>query len=239
MTSVCIIQSNYVPWKGYFDLIGTCDWFVVYDEVQFTKNDWRNRNLIKTPAGLQWLSIPVGSSIRRRICDVELSDPFWRSKHWKTLQAAYGRAPFARQMLGLLEPVYLGPPHRTLSELNIDLIRMICRRLGLATRIVDSSSFAAPEGKTQRLVHICSDLGATRYVSGPAAKEYLDVAQFTERGIAVDWFDYSGYPEYPQLWGGFEHGVSILDLLFNCWEDSRRYMKFPDLRAAAERRSAA
>lgn len=238
MTSVCIIQSNYVPWKGYFDLIGSCDVFVIYDDVQFTKNDWRNRNLIKTPAGLQWLSIPVGSSINRRVRDVELPDPSWRSKHWKSLQAAYGRAPFARQVFEFLEPVYLGEPHHTLSELNVDLIRMICCRLGITTRIVDTTSFAAPEGKTERLVHICAALGASRYVSGPAARDYLDVPQFTRRDITVDWFDYSRYPVYPQLWGRFEHGVSILDLLFNCWEGAMRHMKFPGLRAAAAQRPA-
>lgn len=239
MTAVCIIQSNYVPWKGYFDLIASCDWFVVYDDVQFTKNDWRNRNLIKTPAGLQWLSIPVGSSISRRVRDVELPDPSWRSKHWKTLQAAYGRAPFSRQVFDLLEPVYFGPPHRTLSELNVDLIRLICGRLGIATRIADAADFVASEGKTERLVDICAALGATRYVSGPAARDYLDTAQFARRGMTVDWFDYSGYPEYPQLWGRFEHGVTILDLLFNCWESAGRYMKFARSSETAAQRPAA
>jgi hypothetical protein len=226
MASICIIQSNYIPWKGYFDLIADCDWFVVYDEVQFTKNDWRNRNQIKTQSGLHWLSIPVGQDLKRRVADVELPAPEWRDKHWKTLKAAYGRAPYSKEVFRFLEPLYFVDYPQHLTTLNVRMIRGVMDWLGIKTKVIDSRQLGASFGRTERLVDICGQLNASVYVSGPAAKGYLDVTQFERVNMRVKWFDYSGYPEYPQLWGGFEHRVSIFDLMFNCGPDARRFMKF-------------
>src|SRR5205809_4777610 len=134
MKKVAILQSNYIPWKGYFDLIAAVDEFILYDDVQFTKNDWRNRNKIKTPKGLEWISIPVGQDISRRIRDVELPDHRWQEKHWKTLEANYGRAPHFAEVARLFEPLYLQRNHSHLSALNREFIEVICRYLGLSTR---------------------------------------------------------------------------------------------------------
>lgn len=220
-----IVQSNYIPWKGYFDLIASVEDFVLYDDVQFTKNDWRNRNRIKAQSGVEWLSVPVGQCISRRVRDVMISDDRWQRQHWSKLQTNYGKARCFRSCAEWLRPLYLERNYGTLSELNRTLLEAICGRLGIHTRLHWSWDFETGEGKTSRLVELCKLLGADEYVSGPAARSYLDEQCFVREGISVSWYDYSGYPEYPQLWGAFDHAVSIVDLLFNTGEDSRLFMK--------------
>jgi hypothetical protein len=230
MKRVAIVQSNYIPWKGYFDLIAAVDEFILYDDMQFTKNDWRNRNKIKTPQGVAWLSVPVGQDINRRIRDVEIHNPQWQAKHWKTLSANYSRSSCFAEVAEWLEPIYLGKQHMYLSALNRELIEAICRYLDIPTRLSNSWDYVLGEGKTERLVDLCRQAGATEYISGPAAAGYLDAAQFAASGVALAWFDYAGYPEYPQPWGLFEHGVTVLDLLFNCGKESVSYMKCGKMR---------
>ena len=225
MKSVAILQSNYIPWRGYFDMIASVDEFILYDDMQFTKNDWRNRNRIKTPSGPAWISVPVGAAIHRRIKDVELTDHSWQARHWKTLRANYSRAPAFDAVAVWLEPLYLAETHVSLSALNLCFIEAICGFLGIKTRISNSWDYNLGEGKTERLVDLCKQAGATTYVSGPAARDYLDESLFAGENIGVHWFDYAGYPEYRQLWGPFEPQVSILDLLFNCGTQSARFMK--------------
>ncbi len=224
---VAILQSNYIPWKGYFDLIGAVDTFVLYDDVQYTKNDWRNRNRIKTPQGPAWLTVPVGQDINRRIRDVVLPDPRWQARHWKTLAANYRRAPFFDEVAETFAPHWLASRQTSLSELNRTLISAVARYLDIPTRIEDCSNHPvdAPAGPSARLVSMCREMGAATYVSGPAARSYLDVDAFAAAGVAVEWFAYPPYPAYPQLWGAFEHHVTILDLLFNCGSRAPRYMK--------------
>lgn len=226
MKKVAIVQSNYIPWKGYFDMIAAVDEFILYDDVQFTKNDWRNRNQIKTPNGLHWLSIPVGQDIRRLVRNVDILGHEWQVKHWKSLSANYSRAKAFDDISEWLEPIYMTEKHSNLSKLNRRLIEMICLYLEIPTVIKNSWDYELGEGKTERLVNLCLQAGATVYISGPAARSYLDESLFTDARIQVDWFDYSGYPAYPQLWGDFAHGVSVLDLLFNCGKASMSYMKF-------------
>lgn len=226
MKKIAILQSNYIPWKGYFDLIATVDEFILYDDVQFTKNDWRNRNRIKTPNGVEWISVPVGRAIRRRIRDVEIRDEHWQEKHWKTLEANYRRAPCFNAVAAAIEPIYRQKRYTHLSALNRDLIETICAFLGITTAIRNSWDYQLTEGKTQRLVDMCIEAGGTEYISGPGARDYLEERLFADHGLALRWFDYSDYPEYLQLWGKFEHAVTILDLLFNCGRDSARYMRF-------------
>lgn len=226
MKKVAILQSNYIPWKGYFDIIASVDEFILYDEMQFTKNDWRNRNQIKTPLGVQWLTVPVGQDIRRRICDVELGQA-WQSKHWRTLQGNYRRASYFDEVAKWLEPLYLSEVHTNLSRMNLMFMEAICGYIGIETRITNCWDYT-PTGdktKTARLVDLCQQAGATHYLSGPAAKGYIEAPLFDDVGIVLQWADYANYPEYPQLWGEFTHGVTVLDLLFNCGQDAKRYMK--------------
>jgi WbqC-like protein family len=222
---IAILQSNYIPWKGYFDLIAAVDEFIIYDDVQFTKNDWRNRNKIKSPRGLEWLSIPVGQNISRRICDVELPTTDWRQQHWNKLHDAYRTCSYYTEVETLLGPFYQSARIGTLTELNRGLIEAICGYMGIATKISYSWDYPSGVGKTERLVDLCRQTEASEYISGPAAKAYLDESLFASNGIDVRWFDYSGYPEYTQLFGEFEHGVTVLDLLFNCGNESPSYMK--------------
>jgi hypothetical protein len=223
---VAIVQSNYIPWKGYFDMIAAVDEFILYDDVQFTKNDWRNRNQIKTPQGVQWLTVPVGQDITRRIRDVELPNGKWQAKHWKTLENNYRRAAHFKEVAAIFEPIYLQRQHTHLSTLNRELIETVCAYLEIPATISYSWDYRLTEGKSEKLADLCIQVGASEYISGPAAMAYIDTNVFAERNIKLTWFGYSGYPEYPQLWGAFTHGVTILDLLFNCGKNSPRYMRY-------------
>jgi len=225
MKKVAILQSNYIPWKGYFDMIAAVDEFIIYDDMQYTKNDWRNRNRIKTPKGLEWLTIPAGQDISRRIRDVELSDCRWQIKHWKSLVSNYSKSPYFHEIAEWLEPLYVTQQHINLSHLNCQFIEAICNYLNIKTKITHSWDYVLTEGKSERLVDLCVQAGANEYISGPAAKDYLEKPIFSDRDIQLTWFDYSGYPKYPQLWGEFTHEVSILDLLFNCGEHAQNHMK--------------
>ena len=227
MKKVAIVQSNYIPWKGYFDMIAAVDEFILYDDMQYTRRDWRNRNRIKTPRGLQWLSVPVKvkGKYHQKIRDTEIDGSDWASAHWKTLIQNYRKAPHFSEIAAWLEGLYLAEPYTHLSRLNRRFIEAICGYLGIATVISNSWDYPLVDGKTERLADLCARAGGTEYVSGPSAKDYIEENVFAIRGIELTWFDYSGYPEYPQLWGDFVHGATILDLLFNCGRDAHRYMR--------------
>ena len=227
MKRVAIVQSNYIPWKGYFDLVRRCDEFVLYDDAQYTRRDWRNRNLIKTPGGLQWLTIPVEVKGRylQRIRDTRISDAGWGRKHWATLRSNYAKAPYFGYYRELFEPLYVVPSSPFLSVVNRRFTETIAPLVGIETRLSWSSDYELQDGRSERLLQICRAAGATVYLSGPAAKGYLDERLFAAAGIRVEWMDYTGYPVYPQLFGPFEHGVTILDLLFNAGPEALKYMK--------------
>jgi hypothetical protein len=223
---VAIVQSNYIPWKGYFDLIASVDEFVLYDDMQFTRRDWRNRNLIKTAQGLKWLTVPVvvKGRFEQPIRETRIQEGDWARVHLNSFRSNYARAACFSEVFDLLTPAY-EERHDTISTLNRRLIELVCSYLGITTRISHSWDYASAAGRSERLADICAQAGATVYVSGPAARAYLDEGVFAARGIKVEWFDYNGYPQYPQLWTGFEHGVSIVDLLFNCGSEAPRFMK--------------
>jgi hypothetical protein len=221
--TVVILQSNYLPWRGYFDLMRRADLFVVLDVVQFTKNDWRNRNIIKTPSGPQWLTIPVRHSLGEAttIDRATVADTRWAAKHSKSLKQCYSRAAAydetAPWLLGLIESL---AEETQLSAINVRLLAAIAERLGIGTPIVQCTDLLSRDDivgaePSQRLVDLCRAAGATRYLSGPAAQAYLNVELFSAHGMAVDWMSYADYPAYPQLWGAFDPKVSIVDLLFN------------------------
>lgn len=214
--TVVVLQSNYIPWKGYFDLVHDSDEFIFYDDVQFTKNDWRNRNKVKTANGAEWMTIPVGEGKGQLICEVALGDGVWQLKHFKTLQNQYGKCPYFPLYAEFLRDIYMQRSWANLSELNQYLIRAISHDLlGLGTAFRDSREFHLSGAKQDRLLELLTLTGATRYISGPAAKDYIDPEGFAAKGIDLVWKDYSGYPEYPQRHPPFEHGVTIFDLLFN------------------------
>lgn len=212
---MAVLQSNYVPWKGYFDLVHDVDLFVFHDDLQYTKGDWRNRNRIKTPAGPAWLTVPVGSREDRLICEVRIADPGWARRHWRRIEQCYRRAPFFDHYRPWLEEAYLGRRWELLSDLNQHLIRGIARDLlGIATPFADSRDLAPQGQKLDRLLDLLGKVGAASYLSGPAGKGYIEPERFAAAGIALAWKDYAGYPEYPQAFPPFVHEVTVLDLLF-------------------------
>lgn len=220
---VAIVQSNYIPWRGYFDLMSCVDAFVLLDDVQYTRRDWRNRNRIKTVDGPRWLSIPVQTkgSFDQRIDQTRIADPGWRRSHWSAIEQAYRRAPHFEEIAAVLAPLYDALDAELLSEVNFAFLQCVRARLGIDTPMSYSSQYATAGERNRRLLDICHATGADEYVSGPLARDYLDVELFAREGVAVRWFNYSGYRRYAQLHGGFEPSVSIVDLLF-CEGDASR-----------------
>ena len=225
--TIAVVQSNYIPWRGYFDLINSVDEFILYDDVQYTIRDWRNRNIIKTQNGPLWLTIPVEVKGKyfQKIKDTRISDPTWGRKHWKSIIHNYSRAKYFPMHRELFEALYLRSEDKLLSKINYRFIVAICRMLGISTRISWSMDYDFVGGKTERLVHLCKQAGATRYLSGPAAKAYLNEDLFERESIVVAYMDYSGYPEYDQLYPPFEPRVSVIDLILNEGPDATCYMK--------------
>lgn len=224
MTRVAIIQSSYIPWRGFFSAVALCDAFVFFDSVQFTRRDWRTRNAIKTAQGVHWLSVPVmqKGNFHAPIDSVRIADPNWWRTHLKSIESSYRRAPhfdesfpFIRQ---LFESVAEIP---TLSEVNQTMTAALCRALGIETRVVRDIDVLPRETMaemrpTDRLVQLSAAMGARTYLSGPSAKSYLDEGEFNALGIQVEWMDYSRFAEpYPQIWGAFSPAVSIVDTLLN------------------------
>jgi len=225
---VAILQSNYIPWKGYFDSIAAVDVLVVFDDMQYTKRDWRNRNRIKTVQGLKWMSIPVEVKGKyfQKINETKVAERGWQQSHLGILKHNYANARYFKEMFPLIEEFYLACDYQYLTEINLHFIQSINHFLGITTPIKLSSEFQLHEEKTQRLVDICADLSGTEYFTGPVAKTYLEEEKFTQKGIKVRYWDYLGYPEYEQLNPPFEHGVTIFDLLFCKGAEAKNYMHF-------------
>jgi hypothetical protein len=218
---VAVIQSNYVPWKGYFDIIHDVDLFIFHDDVQYTKNDWRNRNKVKVPGGTTWLTIPVGDQSHQLIYEVTLENPRWQRAHFAKLYASYGKTPCWTRYADFLEYVYREREWTHLSDLNQFLTQHIAHEfLGIEVEFRDSREYSLEGRRLERLLELLGKAEATRYVSGPSARDYIVESKFEEAGIELVYKDYAGYPEYPQFYPPFEHGVSILDLLFHAGEES-------------------
>lgn len=225
--AVIVTQSNYIPWKGFFDSLNQAQEYIIFDEIQYTRRDWRNRNRIVTAGGIKWLTVPVSvkGKYHQSINETTVSDPKWGIKHWNMIRANYIKAPFFNVYAPIFEELYLNNNETFLSRINERFIVAINDLLGINTKITRCEDYLVVEGKTERLVDLCKKAEATDYLTGPAAKSYLDLALFAEAGIKVHWLDYDGYPEYPQLYGDFEHRVSVLDLLFNTGADINKFMK--------------
>lgn len=224
---VAISQSNYIPWKGYFDLINSAHEFILFDDMQYTRRDWRNRNKIKTHNGLQWLTIPVEVKglYSQKIKDTKISDQQWRHKHWKTIKANYSKAKYYPNYREQFEDLYLNTNEILLSRVNFRFLSAFCKILGIRTKISWSMDYRLVDHKTERLVDLCKQAGAKEYVSGPAAKNYIDEKLFEQENIKLTYMDYAGYPEYDQLFPPFEHKVSVIDLVLNEGPQATKYMR--------------
>lgn len=226
--NVVILQPSYIPWRGYFDQIRRADLFIFYDDVQYDKHGWRNRNQIKTAQGKQWLTIPVHSQgvtqgIPIKDVHMDWSKP-WAANHLKTLTFAYRKAPYFHEYLPLLESFY-ARREECLADFTIETTIALSRELGIAsTRFLRASELPGIDGlKTDRLIQILRQVGATHYLSGPSAREYIEAEKFEQAGISLEYMTYK-YPEYPQLYPPFDPHVTILDLLFMTGRDAINYL---------------
>ena len=226
--NVVILQPSYIPWRGYFDQICRADLFIFYDDVQYDKRGWRNRNQIKTPNGKQWLTIPVHSRGAQTehlpIHQIRLAwDLPWNQNHLKALQHSYAKAPYFRQYMPLLEEFYQRRDE-FLADFTIAFTIALARELGnVRTRFMRSSEIAGINGqKTDRLLQILRAVDATHYLSGPSARDYIEKEKFAAAGIRLEYMEYN-YPEYPQLYPPFDPYVSVLDLLFMTGSEAYRY----------------
>lgn len=223
---MAILQSNYIPWKGYFDIISKVDLFIFHDDLQYTKNDWRNRNRIKSRDGLIWLTIPCGISEKRLICEVVMKDKNWQKVHWEKIRNNYNTAPFFNHYKDFFEDFYLNKKWDYLSDLNQYFIKYVSNNfLFLKTEFSDSREYNLKLKKADRVRELLLKVQSDIYYSGPAAKKYLNEEYLTQKNIEVKWMDYNNYKEYKQLFGPFENNVSIIDLLFNVGPESINYIQ--------------
>jgi hypothetical protein len=233
MRTIGVIQPCYLPWRGFFDFVNEVDAFVFLDDVQYTVRDWRSRNQIKTPGrGCTWLTVPVLGGRDQLIKDVRIdrSQP-WVRKHLGAITHSYGRSAYFERYFGTLSSL-LKSGHELLADLDIDLTRSICAELGIQTPLVRSSTLGCAGTKDDKLISIVQAVGGQRYVSGPAAKAYLQPEKWQSAGIDLAYKDYCGYPEYPQIEAPFEPSVSIIDLLFAVGDRAADYI-WGDLRTRA------
>lgn len=216
MKRIALLQSNYIPWKGYFDLIKDVDEFYIYDEVQYTKNDWRNRNQILTPQGKQWLTIPVRHEyLGQLINEVKVANKKWGKKHWNAIKTNYGKSTNFKKYAPIFEEFYLSNNFDLLTEINERLIRIVCEILDIKTPIKRSQQFNLVGDKNERIIELCLKVNASEYVSGPAAKDYANENLFHSNNIQLTWYEYQLSSPYPQLNSkGFDPYVSVLDYLF-------------------------
>lgn len=223
---LAVLQSNYIPWKGYFDIIHDVDLFLFYDEVQYTTYDWRNRNQIRVAGGKKWLTLPCGYDRKRRIYEVKIKEEFdWQRRHYAILENNYRKAPYFRKYREFLQYVYLERSWEYLYQLNRYMTEHIAREfLGLQTKFADSRSYPSEGKKAEKLFQLICSTKADVYISGEAAKKYMELEPYKNAGIKVVWKNYHGYPEYHQMYESFYHDVSILDLLFCTGDDAPYYI---------------
>ncbi len=226
---VVVLQSNYLPWIGYFDLIDRADICVFYDDVQYTKNDWRNRNKILTKRGLEWITVPAGQSISRLINQVTLQDSDWQEQHYRKIANAYDIRATDSWGLDLLHSLYLSRQWTGLSELNQETIKLISRNyLNIKTHFDTSINYDLQGKGESRLLSLLRQIKATHYLSGPAGRNYLNSNRFEEAGVALEFFNYPDYSEYEQIAKPFTPKVSIIDLLLNIRTSSGTYLRDQD-----------
>lgn len=222
---VGVIQSSFIPWRGYFDFIASVDVFVFHDDIQYTKGDWRNRNKLKTPNGTEWITVPVCyKSVSQLICETSIDHSTnWGERHMRLWGEHYRAASYLCDVKEILDGLGRGGC-KTISQLNIMLIKRICNYFGITTPLMLSSELALKGEKTARLMDLLKKLNASTYLSGPSADAYLDKEAFRAHGICLEYKSYD-YDPYPQLWGAFDGAVSVLDLIANCGQEAKLHIQ--------------
>ncbi|KKT55702.1 MAG: WbqC-like protein [Parcubacteria group bacterium GW2011_GWC2_44_22] len=223
------MQPNYLPWAGYFNLIDNCDVFVFLDHVQYTKNEWINRNRIKIPKDWIYLTVPIKTSgkLCQPIMETEIdNNANWQKKHWRSIQFNYAKAPYYDEFSSVLQEIYQ-KKWVYISDLNITSTKIIMDNLGLKKEISFSSKMNVAGHKTDLVINICKQLKATEYISPLGANAYIEEDKFKQNNIKLIYQTYlNHHPIYPQLWGKFVSHLSIIDLIFNCGKNARQFIKY-------------
>jgi len=226
LKKIFISQSNYIPWIGYFDAINSADEFVILDNVQYTKNDWRNRNRINTPDGVKWLSVPVYTKgyFPQKINEAKICNGYWAKKHLKALQFNYSKATYFKEYFPLFEKFYLAKSYTHLSELNNDSILLLCKLLNIQTKITRAETYGwEGKNKTEAIINICKKAEAETYLSGSAAKSYLNENLFEQENIKLEYIQYDYHKHFPEQFSVKQQNLSVLDLLFNKGPAAQKY----------------
>lgn len=226
MKKIAILQSNYLPWKGVFDMMHQADTFVFLEDVQYTEQDWRNRNKILTKQGTNWIIVPIRNSNKfgQLIYEAEIDNrSYWQRKHYNSFQMNYGKAPYFKEYSWIIDDIFNKDKWTNLSELNIYSTQLIAKVLGIKTEFITSTSLDVKGIKDDRVIEICKKLNATHYLSGPAAKDYIIPEKFKKEGIELEYIKYE-YPRYKQMHEPFNHYVTSLDLIFNVGHDAPYYI---------------
>ena len=218
---LAILQPSYLPWLGYFDQMDRVDRFVYLDDVQFTRRDWRNRNRIRTREGWAWLTVPVlqkhrfQQSLTETRIDTSLP---WRRKHREAIRTHYGRSPHFDVHFPYFDTLY-DRQWRWLVDLCVETTEALKNILGIATPTLQSSRMQVRDSRQEKVLAICTRLGAHHYLTGDAARSYLSPQVLEASGIGLEFQNYR-HPEYPQRFPGFVPYLSAIDLLFNAGGDS-------------------
>ena len=223
---VTILQPSYLPWLGFFEQMSRSDKFVLLDDVQYTRRDWRNRNRIRVRENWIWLTVPVQQKSRfsQSLLETRIDNSVsWRRKHLETLRQHYCKAPFFEKYFPRCQQVY-EKDWTFLFDLCLETINLIKEEMGIETPLLRSSEMKPGGEKTERLVSICRELGATHYLSGESGSNYIAEEGFSSQGIALEYQNYE-HPVYPQRYTGFVPHLSAIDLLFNCGEQSLGILK--------------
>jgi hypothetical protein len=222
---ISIHQPQYLPWLGYFDKILESDIFVFLDNVQYKKNEFQNRNKIKTAKGWQWLTVPVLYHFSQKIFEVGINQEInWQKDHLKTLIVNYNRAPFFGKYSAYFEKLYSKTWGR-LIDINIEVVKHLAGLLGAKTKFFIASQIPnLREEPTERLIDICKYFSVNTYLAGKGGAEYMDIEKFKKENINLIFQNFQ-HPVYPQLYGDFQPCMSVIDLLFNCGPGSRDIIK--------------
>ncbi len=226
--NVVILQPSYIPWRGYFDQIRRADLFIFYDDIQYDKHGWRNRNQIKTHQGKQWLTIPVhskGATQGALVKDIRIdwSKP-WARSHLKALTVSYSKAPCFKEYLPLLNDLYQRSDE-FLADFTVESSILLARTLGFnSTEFIRSSKLTDITGrKADRVINVLKQVGATHYICGPSASSYMEPEKFDAAGITFEYINYN-YPEYSQMYPPYDPYISILDLIFMTGNEASGYL---------------
>jgi len=223
---LAILQPSYLPWLGFFDQMHRSDQFVIYDDVQFTRRDWRNRNRIRVREGSAWLTVPViqKNKYEQSLLETKIDNTtLWKRKHLEAIRCHYSKTPYFELYFPWCEQIYSND-WKFLLDLSLETIHYLKGQLKIDTPLVRSSELETPGNKTERLIAICKQLGATHYLSGDSARKYISSREFSEQSIDLEYQVYQ-HPQYAQRYEGFVPFLSTIDLLFNCGDKSLDILK--------------